>query len=185
MLPESDIGKNIRHIRTGKGLTLDELARRSGFTKGYLSKVENSDKAPPVSTLLNIAEALGVGLSDVFGESGEAVSFSLVKKSQRQIMARNGTVFGYSYETLAHKYPHKRMEPYILTIPVNIEKSPLFQHKGEEMMLVLEGSMRLIHGEDEHLVEEGDCIYFDSGIPHRGLPAGDRAVKLLIVIFTP
>ena len=100
-------------------------------------------------------------------------------------MARDGTVFGYSYETLAHKYPHKHMEPNILTIPANISKSPLFQHKGEEMLMMLQGSMKFLHDENEYLLEEGDCIYFDSGRPHRGIAIGDEEVLCLIVIYTP
>jgi len=185
MLPESKIGANIRKIRKSKRLTLEELASKSGISKGYLSKVENSDKAPPVSTLINIAKSLGVAISDIFGESGETKSFSIVKKNGRQVMARNGTIFGYSYETLAHNYPNKNMEPYVLTIPANISKNPLFQHKGEEMLLMLKGTMNFVHGENEHFLEEGDCIYFDSGIPHRGIPTGDEEVICLIVIFTP
>jgi len=185
MLPEPEIGKNIRRIRKSKGLTLDELAHRSGISKGYLSKVENSDKAPPVSTLLNIADSLEVSISDIFGESGETKSFSLVKKSERQLMARDGAIFGYSYETLAHNYPNKHMEPYILAIPANISRNPLFQHKGEEMLMMLQGSMKFLHDENEYLLEEGDCIYFDSGRPHRGITIGDEEVLCLIVIYTP
>ena len=184
MIPESEIGKRIREIRKQKGLTLEELAGKTQFSKGYLSKVENSDKAPPVSTLLNIAKALSTTISHLLGETSQPGSFSLVKKGERQLMARDGTVFGYSYETLAHKFPDKHMEPYILTIPPGIKKSPLFQHGGEELLLVLSGKMKFIYGNREHIVEEGDCIYFDSGIPHRGIPIGNREVKCLIVIYS-
>jgi transcriptional regulator with XRE-family HTH domain len=184
MLPEHEIGKNIRMIRKLKELTLEDLAGKTGFTKGYLSKVENSEKAPPVSTLLNIARAMDVGMSSLFGEGHEPTSLSLVKRNERQEMARNGTTFGYSYETLAHKYPDKKMEPYILTIPPEIEKSPLFQHQGEEMIFVLQGTLRFLHGENEVLLEEGDCIYFDSGIGHRGFALGGREVKILIVMLS-
>lgn len=166
-------------------MTLDELAQKTHVTKGYLSKVENSKKAPPVSTLLNIADALDLSISALFGEPGEPNSLSLVRKADRQIMARDGTSFGYSFQTVAHKYPNKAMEPYILTIPVEIDQSPLFQHKGEEMMLILEGAMKFLHGDNEYLVNQGDCIYFDSGIPHRGFSVGDGEVKCLMVIYTP
>jgi len=124
-------------MRKFKELTLEDLAERTGFTKGYLSKVENSEKAPPVSTLLNIAKAMAVSISELLGESRESTTLSLVKKGEREQMARNGTSFGYSYETLAHKYPDKKMEPYILTIPPRIEQHPLFQHQGEELIFVL------------------------------------------------
>jgi transcriptional regulator with XRE-family HTH domain len=48
---ESEIGKRIKALRNEKGLTLEQLAAQTGYTKGYLSKVEKSIKAPPVSTL--------------------------------------------------------------------------------------------------------------------------------------
>lgn len=185
MLKEKDIGKNIRKLRKAAGHSLDAFAKQTGLSKGYLSKLENSDKSPPVSTLIVIAEALGVSLSDLFGDGTEKISASLVKAGERQLMARNGTIFGYSYETLAHKYPNKSMEPYMLTIPANNTKGGVFKHKGEEMMVVLEGTMRFIHGTDEYMVEAGDCIYFDSGVEHRGLAVGDQDVKCLMVIFIP
>ncbi|MBL7226270.1 MAG: cupin domain-containing protein, partial [Desulfobacteraceae bacterium] len=137
-----------------------------------------------VSTLLNIARGMGVSMSELFGEGHEPTSLSLVRKNERQQMARNGTTFGYSYETLAHKYPDKKMEPYILTIPPEIEQSPLFQHQGEELLFVMEGTMKFLHGENEYLMEKGDCIYFDSGIGHRGFALGGREAKILMVILS-
>ena len=185
MIPEDEIGKMIGRIRKERGLTLEDVAQKSGLSRGYLSKVEHSDKAPPVSTLLNISKALQVSISEILGEVQDETSCSLVRKGDRQLMARDGTMFGYSYETLAHKYPHKHMEPYILTIPGEVEQHPLFQHKGEEMMMIMEGSMKFIHGENEYMMHEGDSIYFDSGIPHKGVSVGEGAVKVLMVIFTP
>ena len=182
MSPENEIGKNVRMIRKLKELTLVDLAKRTGLTKGYLSRVENSRKAPPVSTLLNIAKALDVGISELFGEGRESTSFSLVKKDERRQMARDGTVFGYSYETLAHTYAGKKMEPYILTVPLDIKEDALFKHQGEEMIYVLKGRMKFVHADNEYFLETGDCIYFDSGFPHRGFALGGSEVKLLIVI---
>ena len=75
------------------------------------------------------------------------------------------------------------MEPCILTIPGDSEESAVFQHEGEEMMLVVEGTMRFNHGGDEYIVETGDCIYFDSSVPHYGLAADDRDVKCVMVIY--
>lgn len=185
MLPEDKLGGRIRELRQASGLSLEKLAQKTGFTKGYLSKVENSDKAPPISTLIVLAEALGVAMSELFGEGPAPSACSLVKKDQRLLMARGGSAFGYSYETLAHAYQNKHMEPYILTIPAKGTKKALFQHKGEEMMLVLQGTMRFTHGDQEYLVGEGDCIYFDSGVPHLGLAAGDEDVKCVMVILVP
>lgn len=185
MIPESEIGKNIKALRLSQKLTLQALSQKAGITKGYLSKVENSDKAPPISTLVVIAKALGVTMSHLLGEESAPVRCSVVKKIERRLMARNGTVFGYSYESLAHHYPNKKMEPYILTIPPETVHKSLFQHEGEEMLLVIEGTMRFLHGEDEYIIETGDCVYFDSGVPHLGRPADGRDVKCVMVIYVP
>jgi transcriptional regulator with XRE-family HTH domain len=50
-------------------MTLENLAERTGFTKGYLSEVENSTKALPVLTLIRIGKALKVDISNLYGES--------------------------------------------------------------------------------------------------------------------
>lgn len=185
VVQESEIGKNIKSLRLARNLTLESLAAKAGLTKGYLSKVENSEKSPPVSTLIVLAKALGTTLSQIFGENNTAIRCSVVKKKEREFMASTGTGFGYSYETLAHKYPNKKMEPSILTIPADSKKSLIFQHDGEEMVLVLEGTMQFFHGGKEYILEPGDCVYYDSSVPHYALPAAGKEVKCLDVIFVP
>ena len=78
---ESEIGKRIKSSRNKKRITLERLALETGFTKGYLSKVEKSPKAPPVSTLGTIARALGVTISSLLGE--ESQSTPIDRKSTR------------------------------------------------------------------------------------------------------
>jgi len=185
MISEKDIGKRIKKIRTSKEMTLEVLSETTGFTKGYLSKVENSEKAPPVSTLIRIAGALEVQLSEIFQENEGNDVFSLVRKNERKVMARNGSIFGYYYETLAHKFTNKSMDPYILTLPVDPEEVAVFQHEGEEILFLLEGKMQFVHGNREHILEKGDCVYFDANIPHYGTTLGDKPSKCFMVIYTP
>lgn len=185
MIQESELGKRIKEFRMKKGLTLQKLEEKTGFTKGYLSKVENTKKAPPVSTLVVLAKALEVSLSEIFGEKEEKSTISMVKRNERQVVARNGTIFSYSYQTLAHKFYKKHMEPYILTLPVKPKQVPLFQHDGEEILFVLEGTMKFFHGDQEFIAEEGDCLYFDASVPHHGICQGKKEVKCLMVIYTP
>jgi len=185
MIQEEELGKRIKEFRMSKGITLQELADKTGLTKGYLSKIENSEKAPPVSTLINLAKALDINISNIFGETEENSPICLIKKSDRRMIARDGSVFGYAYQTLAHKFQNKHMEPYFLTLPLHPKENALFQHKGEELLFVLEGTMKFFHGEKEFIVEEGDCIYFDGYIPHYGVCQNNKEVKCLMVIYSP
>jgi mannose-6-phosphate isomerase-like protein (cupin superfamily) len=77
------------------------------------------------------------------------------------------------------------MEPFILTLPVHPKKRTLYQHEGQEILFVLEGTMKFLHGTEELIVEEGDCVYFDSGITHFGESIGNKAVKCFMVIVSP
>ena len=185
MTSEEELGKRIKEFRINKGMTLQEFAEKTGLTKGYLSKIENSEKAPPVSTLINLAKALDISMSEIFGEVQDNSPICFVKKSERRMIARDGSVFGYAYQALAHKFLNKHMEPYFLTLPLVPREKVLFQHKGQEMLFVLEGTMKFFHGEKEFIVEEGDCIYFDSNIPHYGVCQNNKEVKCLMVIYVP
>jgi transcriptional regulator with XRE-family HTH domain len=185
MIDESEVGKRIREYRTAKKVTLQELAEKTGFTKGYLSKIENTPKAPPVSTLIVLSKALDISLSDFFGETTDRSPACLVRKEERPVMVRDGTLFGYAYQMLAHKFYNKHMQPYILTLPKRVKENALFQHAGEEILFVLEGTMKFFHGDNEYLMEEGDCLYFDAAIPHYGICHGKKEVKCLMVVYAP
>lgn len=68
MINEGEVGKRIKACRLKKKITLARLAEKAGLTKGYLSKIENTRKAPPVSTLIILARVLGINVSDILGE---------------------------------------------------------------------------------------------------------------------
>lgn len=185
MRKDHEIGPFIRELRRERGLTMIQLAERTGFSQGFLSKVENSKSAPSLSALIKIAKELNVRLSQIFGESEHETAVTLVKRNDRKEMARNGSHFGYRYEALAPQFLDRRMDPYVLTHPAHTEITPIFQHEGQEMLYVLNGTMRFFHGTKEMIVEEGDCVYFDAGIPHYGEPVGDADLKCLLVMYTP
>jgi transcriptional regulator with XRE-family HTH domain len=185
MREDHEIGPFIRELRKERGMTMIQLAERTGFSQGFLSKVENSKSAPSVSTLIKISKALNVRLSYLFGESESETTLTLVKKDERKEMARSGSQFGYLYEALAPQFLNRRMDPYILTHPAHTKITPIFQHEGQELLYVLTGAMRFFHGTKEIIVEAGDCVYFDASVPHSGEPIGDADLKCLLVIYTP
>ena len=116
-----------------------QLATDAGITKSYLSKIENSDSAPPVSTLVSLAHAFGVTIDAFFSEQVTESVYTIVKKTQRQTRPRQGTRFGYSsYVPLAPKFPGRYMEPILLTVPPELKTPKQFQHVGQEFLFVLE-----------------------------------------------
>ncbi len=98
------IGTRICALRQARRLTLDQLAQATGFTKSYLSKIENTHKTPPIGTLARIAQALGTDLAEFFqSATGTDLvqSVSVVRASERQASTGGGGAFGYDYVSLA------------------------------------------------------------------------------------
>ncbi len=176
------IARHLRLLRAGRGMTLDRLARATGLTKSYLSKIENSHKVPPIATLSRIAQALGTGIGSLFGDLlGSRAGASVVRKGERLPVTRGGTAFGYDYVGLAHKRMAKQMEPFIFTFPSKIDRHVFFEHESEEFVFILKGRVVFQVGDERWTLEEGDSLYFDAAIPHRGWSVGREAKALVVV----
>jgi len=176
------IGQHLKTLRAARGMTLDRLAAATGLTKGYLSKIQNSRKLPPIATLSRIAQALGTGIGSFFGDILEpGGGASVVRKHQRLPVVRGGTAFGYDYVSLAHDRLVKRMEPFVFTFPSKIDRHVFFDHGGEEFAFILSGKVIFQVGDERWTLGKGDSIYFDAAIPHRGWSVGRDATALVII----
>jgi transcriptional regulator with XRE-family HTH domain len=177
------IGDHLKALRAARGMTLDALAGKTGLTKSYLSKIQNSRKVPPIATLSRIAQALGTSIGGFFAnllQPGEGAS--VVRRNERLPVVRGGSAFGYDYVSLAHDRLLKRMEPFIFTFPSKIDRHVFFDHGGEEFVFILSGKVVFQVGDRQHELEKGDSLYFDAAIPHRGWSVGrDDATALVVV----
>jgi len=183
-LNEREVILKIQSLRKNRVVTLDQLAKMTGLTKGYLSQIENSNKTPPFSTLDKIAYALGVDITYFFVNSeNEQVDakITVVKPEERKKVAPGGLRRGYGYESLAYKKAGKNMEPYLIT--VDSQGRGIFKHDGEEFLFILEGTLEFSFGGEKYILKEGDSIYFDSGIEHSGRALSDGKVKMLCIIY--
>jgi transcriptional regulator with XRE-family HTH domain len=177
------IGERIRQLRQDKNLTLNELARKTGFSKSYLSQIENMKREPSISALSQIAHVLGVDV--LFLISGEIQNsgtqhFTIVKKGERKTVNRPSGSIAYIYDSITYKKPDRLMEGFIVTIGFEFPPEP-FVHEGQELTYVLEGTHEFVYDGKTYLLEEGDCYYFDSNRPHYARATGEKQGKVLVV----
>ena len=181
------IASRLRQLRAVRRMTLDRLAALTGFTKSYLSKIENSKKVPPIASLAAICKALDTDIAYFFQSEGPELlgeRVSVVRVHERKRVTRGGTAFGYNYESLAHPKRHKRMEPFVFTFPPRIARRVWFDHEGEEFLVVLKGRVEFEVAGEKWVLEEGDSLYLDSKLPHKGRSL-DGEAKALVVIYSP
>lgn len=180
---EKRIADKIRQIRKNKGLTLAQLGEKVGLSKGLLSRIENNQTSPPIATLANISQGLGVPISIFFEDEGEnQKEYAVTRKDKRKQVVSRGTKIGFTYYSLTSMKSQHMIDPFIIHYPV-IKKEPkvLFDHPGEEFLFVLKGKMELIYGKEKIRLEAGDAIHFDPSKPHRGQNIGKEVSKCLVI----
>lgn len=183
-MDEKTISDNIKKFRKQLGITLQDLADRTGLTKGYLSKVERSSKAPPYSTLNKITDAMGIEITELFRRDVVPLPdrrIAVGKKKDGRVIRQTSDVGGYDYEVMAPSKPGKNMEPFIIYAPFEMEK--MYEHEGEEFVYVMEGKLEFVYGDETYMLEQGDHVYFDCCIPHSGRSIGEKKAKLMVVIY--
>jgi len=175
-----ELALRLRQLRIERGLTLEQVASEAGLTRGWLSKVENFRVTPSLPALSSMASALDVSLSELFDGLDERPSLVIVRKGEGASVARDEEENAYTYEALARPRPSRRMDPFILTVPTDAERT-MKDHGGEEFMHVLAGRVLLDYDEETHRLKAGDSAYFDGTRPHRVRNAGRTDARLLLV----
>lgn len=161
-------GARIRSLRKLKGLTLVQLSQHTGLSHGYLSQIERGISQPSIGSLVEIAQALGVTMQWLFSEPQEGtegreapIDDRLVKKKQRiEIQYQDGII-----DQLLTPRSSNNLEVIYSSYPPGTKSEP-YSHKGHEAVLVLQGTLEVVVGDDQYLLEEGDCLSFTSSEPH-------------------
>jgi len=182
LMDEKIIGDNIRQWRLRRGVTLTKTAELAGLTKSTLSKIENGQISPPISTVMRIGDALSVPLADFFSEPKNAPNYALTRKGKGSVITRDGSEFGYSYESLALQMPNKKGEPFVLTIKPG-DPSGDFQHGGDEFIYMLAGKLEFTLDGEIMVLNTGDSIYFDPSKPHTARALGKRDARFVCVFI--
>ena len=181
------LGARLREQRLKGGLTLAQVAEQSGFGKAYLSRIENGLKVPPIGTLSRIADVLGIEAASLLTDEAHSVPWegvSVVRRAEKRTTVLGGSAFGYDYSALTDSTQGRALQPFLFTFPDKVDKFVFFEHEGEEMVYLLTGRVEWQVGVHKYVLEPGDCIHFDSRIPHRGHSLHGPATAV-VVMYSP
>lgn len=174
---ETAIGLQVREFRQRLGMTVVDLARQAELSPGMLSKIENGQTSPSLSTLQSLSRALNTPVTSFFRKFEEQRDATFVKAGQGLAIDRRGTKAGHDYALLGHSIGKQlAVEPYLITVTEPRELNPTFQHAGFEFLYLLEGAVDYRHGQKVYEMEPGDSLFFDAEAPH-----GPEALKRLPV----
>lgn len=164
-------GEKIREIRKEKGLTLQELAKKTGLSSSLLSQIERKLVDPTVSTFWKICTSLNIPFNAFF-EGGDVETIVVRKDKRRVVELANSNV---KYHDLTPPNKAGTMDFIIVEIqPGDTTELELISHSGEESGYVLQGKLKVFWGNKEFDLNEGDSIYFSSMTPHRYMNPGSE-----------
>jgi transcriptional regulator with XRE-family HTH domain len=175
------IGQTIKDLRSKRGLTLDQVAEKSGCTPGFLSQIERNKAVPSITTLYAIAQALEVQVTDFFPDGINPAK--VVRHDRRESFQFEGSAIAYSL--LTTKFPHAALGAFLMTIKPASQALPTDEaraHPGEEFFYVLDGVLRLWIGDTFYDLYPGDSVYYRSTVKHRLENRGNQNVIVLGMI---
>jgi transcriptional regulator with XRE-family HTH domain len=180
----SQLGVCLRAARQARGLTLKQVAERTGMALSTLSKVENNQMSLTYDKLLQLTSGLKMEIAELFNPASARTEAAPVVTARRSISrAGQGQVIDtkfYTYNYQCTDLIGKRMVPIMAEVRARTleEFGPLLRHAGEEYFLVTHGRINL-HTEfyAPEILEEGDGVYLDSTMGHAYLNAGDTPAR--------
>ncbi|MDR0612788.1 MAG: XRE family transcriptional regulator [Dysgonamonadaceae bacterium] len=184
------VGKRIKSLRESQSIGLEEMAERTGLNVEQITCIESDKELPSLAPLIKIARALGVRLG-TFLDDRDALGPVISRKTNR----KEGISFSTSqtvsrtymdYYSLSSDKSGRHMEPFVILVDPRAEGDfQLSSHEGEEFIFCLDGAIEVTYGEDSHILEEGDSIYYDSIVAHHVHAADARGAKILAVVYMP
>ena len=185
---EVAIGREVRAFRRQQETTVADLSARTGISIGMLSKIENGNTSPSLTTLQTLANALSVPLTSFFRQFEESRQAVHTKSREGVEIDREGTRANHQYNLLGHIGANASgviVEPYLITLSDKSDIFPTFQHGGIETIYMLEGEVDYRHGDAVYPLKPGDTLFFDADAPHGPEKLVELPARYLSIISYP
>ena len=179
------IGARVRALRESASLSLRDLAERSGVSAPMLSQVERGETSPTLTVAARIAAGLDLRLSQLL-RLDEDGAVTIVRPRQRR---RGGNARrGHRFEVMTPGQPGQRAELSRHTLAPGgatgaRDDPPMHEPGSRETALIERGAVVLVCDGERYELAEGDCVTFDSDLPHHfENPSGDSDAAFLAVV---
>lgn len=185
---EVAIGREVRAFRKQQNITVAELSSLTEISMGMLSKIENGNTSPSLTTLQSLARALSVPLTAFFAQFEEHREAVHTKAGAGVECERAGTRAGHHYRLLGHISQNSSgviVEPYMIELTSESDTFQTFQHGGIETIYMLEGAVDYRHGDQVYSLKPGDTLFFDADAPHGPETLVELPARYLSIIAYP
>ena len=161
------IAARIKELRQITGLSVEEMAARTGTTVQEYEQCEAGNRNLSIAFLYHCTLSFGVDMGDLLeGKSPKLRSYALTRRGEGQKIEEAHNMIGYN---LAYGFRNRIALPLYMELNATGKENQaidLVTHEGQECDIVIKGHMKIQIGEHTEILGPGDCIYYDSGTPH-------------------
>lgn len=184
-----NLGERIKSYREKSGISLDQMAERTGLDLQFLQAVEGLDLYPSLGPLIKISRTLGVRLGTFLDDqvSTDPLIVRLDQRQEQLVTHRGGQTGAENlFYSLGRGKTDRHMEPFFVELlPAAPQPDKLSSHEGEEFIVVTQGQVELIYGQETFTLSEGDSMYYNSVVPHHVAAVGDNKAAIYAVLYLP
>ena len=179
----NQIAARIKELRIVTGLTVEEMAARTGTTVEEYEQCEAGNRNLSVAFLYHCTLSFGVDLGDLLeGKSPKLRQYALTRRGGGQRIEEAHNMIGFN---LASGFRNRIALPLFMELNYNGDEDniELVTHEGQECDIVISGQMKIRIGENTEVLGPGDCIYFDSGTPHGMIAVGGEDCTFYAIVL--
>ena len=179
----NQIAARIKELRIVTGLSVEEMAARTGLTVYEYEQCEAGNRNLSVAFLYHCTLSFGVDLGDLLeGKSPKLRQYALTRRGGGQRIEEAHNMVGFN---LAAEFRNRIALPLYMELSYSgdEENIDLVTHEGQECDIVIKGHMKIRIGDKTEILGPGDCIYFNSGTPHGMIAVGGEDCSFYAIVL--
>ena len=183
---EMKVGERVRTYRERLNMSVDALAEASGINANVIAAIEEGEAYPALGVLVRLSRALGQRLGTFMDDqqAADPVIVRALSHVVELVAHREGQANGLRYAPLGRGKPDRHMEPFFIDVMPGAAPE-VSSHEGEEFLFVVSGEVLLVYGTEEHVLQIGDSVYYNSLVPHAVRSYNNQSATLVATVFMP
>ena len=186
MITESKVGRRIRTYREKLDMSVYDLATKSGIDEKLVNAIEKGEVLPALGVLTKLSRALGQRLGTFMDDQfkPDPIITRAEDLEAVKVQSEGKNSLGYSSHSLALGKPDRHMDPFRIEFSANAPTSPS-SHEGEELIIVLDGTIELTYGPETTVLHAGDTAYYNSVVTHSLRALDGKPASIYGIVFLP
>lgn len=162
------VGTAVHNLRVHASITLRELGRKSGVSPAMISRIENGQVSPSLSTLESLAAALDVPVISLFQHTVQKSDIAFARAGEGLQARRIAPGHTHDYRILG-SFANNALRFSVARVTLSHADDgthPVYHNSGYVLITILEG--QCVYGCGDHVYDmgPGDSLTFDAQLRH-------------------